>query len=448
MLKSEGFQRYLRNTSWLFVDRVVRLAAVLVSSIFITRYLGPSLFGELNYASAFVGIFLTLTSMGLDDIVARDLVRDPDKRDRILGTAAFIKLGGAALLFVIVGGLAILKGMDGLLLGMVMLIGGAEFLKPVTVCEPYFHSQVKGRIVAQVNIVQALLSAAFKIGIVLLVPKPTDGTNDLALILFSCAYFVEMGTLGAGYLVAYRNYGARWRDWRFDRVICVQLLKQSWPLVVFGLALYVQAKVDQVLIGDLLRDKLGEAGANAEVGQYSVALKMIESLGFLPSIVVASLAPAITRARLENQELYVTRIVNQYRLMFVMFLVTAVPLYFLAQPFMVLFFGEEYRPAGYLLSLFAIRLFFTNMGVAKMSFITNESLFRYSLVMSVVGAVCNILLNWWLIPLYEAKGAIWAMIISFFISNFLLDLFYKEARPNLRYTIHAITSFWHVRYAR
>ena len=56
MLKSEGFQRYLRNTSWLFVDRVVRLAAVLVSSIFITRYLGPSLFGELNYASAFVGM--------------------------------------------------------------------------------------------------------------------------------------------------------------------------------------------------------------------------------------------------------------------------------------------------------------------------------------------------------------------------------------------------------
>ena len=107
--------------------------------------------------------------------------------------------------------------------------------------------------------------------------------------------------------------------------------------------------------------------------RYSVALKMIESLGFLPSIVVASLAPAITRARLENQELYVTRIVNQYRLMFVMFLVTAVPLYFLAQPFMVLFFGEEYRPAGYLLSLFAIRLFFTNMGVAKMSFITNEN---------------------------------------------------------------------------
>lgn len=448
MLKSEGFQRYLRNTSWLFVDRVVRLAAVLVSSIFITRYLGPSLFGELNYASAFVGIFLTLTSMGLDDIVARDLVRDPDKRDRILGTAAYIKLAGAAMLFVIVGLLGFFKGMNGLMLGMVLLIGGAEFLKPITVCEPYFHSQVKGRIVAKVNIVQALVSAAFKLAIVFFVPKPPDGTNDTALILFACAYFVEMGALSGGYLVAYRNYGAHWKDWRFDRTIAGQLLRQSWPLIVFGLALFVQAKVDQVLIGDLLRGSLGEEGANAEVGQYSAALKMIESLGFLPSIVVASLAPAITRARQENHELYVHRIVNQYRLMFLMFLATSVPLYFLAPPFMVIFFGEAYAPAGHLLSLFAIRLFFTNMGVAKMSFITNESLFRYSLVMSVVGAACNVGLNWLLIPRYHSEGAIWAMIISFFISNFLLDLFYKQARPNLRYTLHAIATFWQVRSAR
>ena len=29
-----------------------------------------------------------------------------------------------------------------------------------------------------------------------------------------------------------------------------------------------------------------------------------------------------------------------------------------------------------------------------------------------------------------------------------LDLFYKEARPNLRYTLQAIFSFWHIRHAR
>ncbi|MBL7983886.1 MAG: oligosaccharide flippase family protein, partial [Flavobacteriales bacterium] len=150
MFRSEGFQKYFRNTSWLFVDRVVRLGAVLITSIFVTKYLGPALFGQLNYASAFVGIFFALTSMGLDDIVARDIVREPQNRDRILGTAAVIKLGGSVLLFLTVVLLAIAKHMDAVTIWMVVLIAGAEFLKPITVIEPFFNAQVKGRVVAKV----------------------------------------------------------------------------------------------------------------------------------------------------------------------------------------------------------------------------------------------------------------------------------------------------------
>lgn len=444
MFKTEGFQKYFRNTSWLFVDRVFRLSAVLVTSIFVTRFLGPELFGQLNYASAFVGIFFALTSMGLEDILTRDLVRHPERRERLLGSAALIKLGGSVLLFLTVIGLAFAKHMNPVTVLMVTFISCAEFLKPFTVIEPYFHSQVKGRIVAQVNMAHAVLSSIFRISIVLTVDDPHD-----ALVPLSMAYIVEMLVLSGGYLLAYRRQGASWRMWTFDKVIALDLLKQSWPLVVFGLALYVQAKIDQVIIGDLLRKQplIGEHGANAEVGQYSAALKMIESLGFLPSIVAATLAPAITRAHMQDRGLYERRIVNQYRLMFIMFLVTALPLYFLAEPFMVLFFGDKFQAAGHLLSLFAIRLFFTNMGVAKSSFITNEGLFRYSMVTSVVGAVCNIVLNLLLIPHYHSIGAIWAMIVSFFISNFLMDLFFRSARPNFFWMMHAISSFWKVRHA-
>ena len=53
------------------------------------------------------------------------------------------------------------------------------------------------------------------------------------------------------------------------------LLKQSWPLVIYGLALYIQAKIDQVMIFEVLKERIGEKAANIEVGQYSNALKMI-----------------------------------------------------------------------------------------------------------------------------------------------------------------------------
>lgn len=435
-LRSEGFRKYFRNTSWLFVDRVVRLASVLITSIIVTRYLGPELFGQLNYASAFVGIFFALTSMGLDDILIRDLVRRPDRRDKLLGTAAVIKMGGAVVLFTTVMVLALAKDLDRTKVLMILFIALAEFIKPLIVAEQYFLSRVEAHTTARINIAQALLGSLFRIGLVL---------AQAPLVWFALAYIVEMAIAAVGFLVTYGRHGLSWRAWRYDRTTAKYLLMQSWPLVIFGLALYVQAKIDQVMIGDILRHSLGEAAADAEVGQYSAALKMIEALGFLPSIVVASLAPAITRARAQDRKLYEDRLVNQYRLLFILFLVVSVPLYFLAEPIMVRLFGEEFRMAGYLLSLFAIRLFFTNMGVGKSSFITNESLFKYSLVTAVVGAVLNIAMNYLLIPTYQSIGAIWAMIGSFFVSIFLVDLFFKDARPNFRWMMKGIGTFWQIR---
>jgi len=40
MFRSEGFLKYFKNFSWLFADRVLRLGLVLVTTIFVSRYLG------------------------------------------------------------------------------------------------------------------------------------------------------------------------------------------------------------------------------------------------------------------------------------------------------------------------------------------------------------------------------------------------------------------------
>jgi O-antigen/teichoic acid export membrane protein len=433
MLRSDGFRRYFTNTSWLFVERVVRLVVVLGTGIVVARFLGPSLFGQLNYATGFVGIFFALTTMGLDEIVVRDLVKNPERRNSLLGTAAVIRFLGALILVLLVVVSSLLKGMDGMTASLVVVIAAAELIRPFGVVDWYFMAEVRSKQTVVVQVAQVLVSALFKLTLVYF---------EAPLIWFAWVYVLETFTLSLGYIMAYSKDGRSWRDWRFERKEAAYLMQQSWPLVIFGMALYVQAKIDQVMIGDMLRTRIGDEAANAEVGQYSNALKMIEALGFLPVIVQKSLAPAITRAKALDKAQYEDRLLNQYRLMFLMFLVTAIPLYYFAEPMMVLLFGEAYRPSGVLLSLFAIRLFFTNMGVGKSSFITNESMFKYSLLTGVVGAVTNIAMNYFLIPPFKSVGAIWATIGSFTISIFLLDLLFKETRPNLKWMCKAMVSFW------
>jgi O-antigen/teichoic acid export membrane protein len=433
MLNRPGSLKYLRNVSWLFVERVVRLLVVLFTGIYVARYLGAELFGQLNYATGFVGLFFALTTMGLDSIVVRDLVREPHRRNELLGTAALIMFLGSCLMLVLVAVSAFLKGMEPLTFTLVVVIAAAELLRPLSTVDHHFQAEVRAAKSVVVQMVQVLVSAGAKIALILM---------QADLIWFAWIYVLENLILGLGYVLAYRRDGYSVRDWRTNLPMARHLLSESWPLIIFGVALFVQAKIDQVMLGDLLGKQDGAAAGNEEVGQYSVALKMIESLGFLPMIVQQSLAPAVTKAKAMGQALYIDRLRNLYRLMFVMFLVTAIPLYLLAEPFIVLLYGEEFRPAGVLLALFAIRLFFTNMGVGKQCFITNESLFKYSLLTALVGASVNIAMNWFLIPEFRAIGAIWATIGSFTVSIFLIDLLFRNTRGNFKNMIIGIATFW------
>jgi len=121
------------------------------------------------------------------------------------------------------------------------------------------------------------------------------------------------------------------------------------------------------------------------------------------------------------------------------------PLYFVAEPLIVWLYGEEFKAAGHLLALFAVRLVFSYMGVAKGSFIVNEGLFKFSLVSAIVGASVNIGLNWLLIPTMHSNGAIWATLISFFISVYVMDLTTARTRVNFRMLTAGIFTFWKIR---
>jgi hypothetical protein len=50
-----GFRKYFANTSWLFAEKVLRMAVGLFVGVWVARYLGPEKFGLLSYAKSFVG---------------------------------------------------------------------------------------------------------------------------------------------------------------------------------------------------------------------------------------------------------------------------------------------------------------------------------------------------------------------------------------------------------
>lgn len=72
--------KYFKNTSWLFGEKILRMAVGLFVGVWLARYLGPEQFGLFSYAQSFVGLFIAIATFGLDGIVVRETVKDESRQ--------------------------------------------------------------------------------------------------------------------------------------------------------------------------------------------------------------------------------------------------------------------------------------------------------------------------------------------------------------------------------
>jgi O-antigen/teichoic acid export membrane protein len=419
-------RRALDNSAWLFLDQLLRMAGGLIVGVWLARYLGPAHFGLLSYAQAIVGAVGACASLGLNAVLVRDLVHEPDSADDFLGTAFMIKGVAAAAGWLVCGGLAwLLSPTDWQMHGLVLIVGLSLIFQIFDVLDVRFQARGEAYVAAWGRMAGFALASAARIALILL---------RAPVWAFAAAAAGEILLYAVGWLMIGWRRGLRARGWHFQGRYARSLLVQSWPLTLSGLAIYVQAYIDQVMLGKML--------GTTELGQYAAALRIVTAFAFLPIVLQTVAAPEIARAKREHENLYRRRLYNIYRIMFGLFLVVALPLILLGPVFAVLLFGHAYRGAAVLLPWLVFRLFFTNFGVARSLYIVNEGLFSFSLLTSLAGAAINIVLNLFFIPEWGAQGAIAASLVSFAVTIFALDGLHPKMRANLRLMVRSVLLPW------
>ena len=416
-----GFMRYFANTSWMFGEQLLRMVSGLLVGIWVARYLGPAKFGLFSYALAFVSIFSGLAKLGLDVIVVRELVNHPQQRDVYLGTAFWLKFVGAFIMLGIVASATLFTSNDHTTNLYVFIIASGIIFQSFEVVDFYFQSQVLSKFVSICKITQLAVSSALKVYFVL---------TGADLIWFVVVTLVDQALLALTLFIAYRyqRFGSFYQH--FDFILAKKLLKDSWPLVLGGFVLMIQARADQVMLKEMV--------GNSEVGYYSSAMRLIEVFGFIPMILTTSLFPAIVNAKKISVDLYKARLFNLYRLMMILFLLSAIPIYFFGEQVVIFLYKDAYAPAGELFSLMALRLFSTNYGVVRGAYLMTENLMEYSMISMVAGVIVNITLNYLWIPSHQSIGAIWASIVSFFVATFLMDFLNFRTRNNFKMMVKSM----------
>jgi len=407
----QGFRRYFANTSWMFAEQLLRMVAGLLVGIWVARYLGPEQFGIFSYAIAFASLFSSIAKLGLDGIVVRDLVREPEQRDRYLGTAFWLKLGGALIMLGAVALATQFTSSDHLTNLYVLIIASGAIFQSFEVVDFYFQSQVLSKFVSICKMTQLLISSILKLYFIF---------TGADLIWFVLVTLVDQFTLALSLYLAYRyqKLGSFYRH--FDMKTARQLLKDSWPLIFSGLVVMIYMRIDQIMIKEMLGER--------EVGLYSTAVRLSEVWYFIPMIITNSLIPAIVSAKKISKELYYTRLQRLYTFMVWMAIGIALPMTFLSDFLITLLYGEAYRDAGIVLMIHIWAGVFVFLGVASGSWLISENLQRFAFYRTFLGVIVNVILNCILIPKYGLIGSAFATVAAQLMAALIFDAFSKKTR--------------------
>ena len=401
-----GLQAIIANTGWLFADKVLRMGVGLFVGVWIARYLGPVQFGLWNFALAFTALFGAFATLGLDSIVIREMVRNPERQNELLGSAFVLKLmGGAITLLIALFAISLVRSDETLTLWLVGLSAAGFIFQSVNVIDFYFQSKVQSRYTVYAANGAFVLMTLVKIGLLL---------TSAPLIAFAWAGLGEIALTAIFLLVVYRANHHNMQEWRYDGRVARELLKNSWPLILSSLAVMIYMRIDQIMIGQMMGDK--------EVGLYSAAVRISEVWYFIPLAVVSSVFPAITLAKQKDETLYLKRLQKLCDLMVVLALLVAIPLTFFSNWLTVLLFGDAYFLAGTVLAIHIWGGIFVFLGVGGGVWYSTENLQKYVLCRTFFGVLINIALNYILIPLYGIVGAAISTILSQATASYLFDI--------------------------
>jgi O-antigen/teichoic acid export membrane protein len=413
LLLSPGFIRYFTNTGWLFLERILGMFISLLVGVYVARYLGPDNYGLLSYANSFVGLFMFLATLGLDSILVRELVRDEKKRDELLGTTFILKIIGSLLLLGVVLATVKVTTNDSFTNLLIFIIALGTIFQSFQVIDFYFQSKVLSKYTVYIQIISEILSATMKLILIFLKKN---------LLYFAIVILIENIVLAAGSMVMYTKQKLSFFNWKLKYNLAKNLLKNSWPLMLSSITISIYMRIDQVMIKNILDTKA--------VGNYAVAVRLVEIWYFIPIAVTKSFFPAIINAKKISEKLYYERLQKLYDLMTWSAIGIALPIMLFSHNIIKLLFGIQYQEAVGVLQIYVWASVFVFLGCASGRWFLVENLQLLGSIYSFLGSILNVLLNILLIPKYGIIGAAWATLISYIIiTNFIL-IISKRTRIN------------------
>ncbi len=389
------------------------------ATILIARRLGPSGFGQIAFATALVANLGFGMILAIGEAGARDVARRPRRASRIAfeGVAARLLCVIATVIAVAVIGRALKLEVERRTI--VILYGIA--LIPMAFDTSWVHKGLgrTGRVATSLLLAQATALTL----VVLLITAPSD-VMRVPWVQFTGDFLAAM------FLV----FPLLTSKSRLPSVAAVvQMLRKSRLLMVSRTLRGVIVSFDIVLLGFMV--------ASQQVGWYSAAYRIVFFIVAVISAAHMTFLPEISRSAGDSAALSIvlSRAIGFALTVTIPFVIVGT---FLATPMMTMAFGKGYEQGAAALQILLLSVLILGVhGVTRLAFIGMRRL-GLEMIITGVGAIVNVAVNFSLIPIYGIRGAAVATVAgeTVILVGAFVALARLGVRPGIRDSIPAVVA--------
>ncbi|NAY91236.1 oligosaccharide flippase family protein [Muricauda sp. JGD-17] len=421
-IQSDSSEKIVVNTGWLFFERMLSLLAGLFIGVWVTRYLGPDEFGLYSYVLSFSVLFTSLASFGIDQILVRDLVKFPSKKDELVSTGFIIKAFGAALTtilaLIVVSIFDYEKEQTGI---FILIVVGSTIFNCFSVVDLYLQSIIESKRIVKVN--SAILILFYSLKIIFIV-------SEFPLSAFVLLIPLEGLIKGLGYLLVFRRNNHKIILSKFNFALSKDMINESWPLILSGFAISVGLRIDQIMLKEYV--------SLERLGIYSVGVRLAELSAFIPMALMKSFFPRlVSSVGNQNDDL----IIKVIRFIFYFLCLIAFIVSIMSNFVIKILYGEEFMDSALILTILIWTIPLTFLGIITNKLLTIKKYQKTIFLKQISLTIVNIVLNLVLIPSYGIIGAAFATLIADLLINFFMDLFLKKARWIFYLKLSGLTKF-------
>ena len=409
-----------RNASWLIAGKIVQMLLSFLVSIFTARYLGPSNFGTINYAGAYVAFFTSLCTLGINSVIIKDFVDHPDEQGTALGTTIILRAVSSILsAFMIVGIVSLVDRGEPLTVQVAALCSVALVFQIFDTITYWFQSRYQSKVTAIATLVAYFATSVYKIVLLIL---------RMNVKWFAFANSVDFIVLAIFLLSAYRrNSGPKlsfsWEKGKY-------LLSNSYHYILSGMMVAIYGQTDRLMLKQMLDE--------ASVGYYSLAASINLMWVFVLQAIIDSVYPTIISLyKSGDQRAFEKKNRQLYAIVIYVSIFVAVLFVLFGSFAVTLLYGDAYKPAAQPLRIITWYTIFAYLGVARNAWIVCRDCQKYLKYMYFGAAIMNVFLNLCFIPGWGAAGAAFASLLTQILTSIVLPCCIKDMRPNVKLMIDA-----------